>query len=602
MSKEKLLGILNDTFGHSEFRFDQEKIINAVVSGHDALAIMPTGGGKSVCYQVPALYFDGITIVVSPLISLMRDQVLNLQQNGVNACFYNSELNFEEKIEVQNELRSGKTKLVYISPEGLLAESALNFFTSLNVSLIAIDEAHCVSQWGHEFRKDYMRLGLLKDLFSNVPVLALTATADDKTQDDIMMQLKMVEPFKFVSSFDRPNIKYMVYERENEISQLNQFIQSNHKGETGVVYCLSRKKVERVAKELKELGHNTVMYHAGLRPDVKLKAQIDFNKEDDIIVVATIAFGMGIDKPDVRFVAHLDLPKSIEAYYQETGRAGRDGKDSNAWMVYGFQDVIKLSQMLETTEAAEQYKAFARAKLDSMLGLCETLRCRRNFLLGYFGEASSNECGNCDCCLNPPKQFDATIDAQKILSTIFRTGQSFGAGHIIDVLRGSKNNKVIERKHDQLSVYGIGKEKSKNYWNKVLRHLLNAKFIQVKNWEFRSLGLTHKCDEIFKGGSSIYMREHTEKISQQKRTRSEIAVDHDHPELFQVLRELRFELAKESSLAPYMVFNDKALHDMCLILPRDESEFLMVNGVGKSKCDKYASDFLGAIREYSSQN
>lgn len=438
MRNTKLHDILKQTFGHTSFRFDQLDIINNILDGNDTLAIMPTGGGKSICYQVPALYADGLTIVVSPLISLMHDQVLNLEEYGVAACFINSGQDFHERQKAEKDILSGKVKLVYVSPEGLLSGSLLHFFKNQNISLIAIDEAHCVSQWGHEFRKDYTRLGELKEVFPKIPFLALTATADAKTREDISHQLRLKSPRTFVSSFDRPNIKYTICERENDIKQLDEFIKRNHSIDTGIVYCLSRKKVEKVTAELSGLGHKSVAYHAGLSPAVRMKAQDAFNNEEKIIVVATIAFGMGIDRPDVRFVAHLDLPKSIESYYQETGRAGRDGKASSAWMVYGLQDVIKLSQMLETTDAIEAYKKVARFKLDLMLSLCETANCRRQYLLNYFEEESSNYCGNCDTCLVPGETYDATIDAQKVLSTIYRSGQVFGAGYLIDILRGSK--------------------------------------------------------------------------------------------------------------------------------------------------------------------
>jgi len=598
MRDSKLHDILKQIFGHSEFRFDQLDIINSVLDGNDALAIMPTGGGKSICYQIPALYNEGITIVVSPLISLMHDQVLNLAQNGVEACFLNSDQNLDQRREAEEKIRSGKVKIVYASPEGLLTGSLVNFFRNLNISLIAIDEAHCVSQWGHEFRKDYTRLGELKDIFPNVPVLALTATADAKTREDITNQLRFNNSKTYVSSFDRPNIKYSVYERADEIKQLDKFIKDNHRAETGIVYCLSRKKVEKVAGELAKLGHNTVPYHAGLSSEKRKQGQEAFNREESIIVVATIAFGMGIDRPDVRFVAHLDLPKSIESYYQETGRAGRDGKASNAWMVYGLSDVIKLSMMLETTDASETYKKVARYKLDAMLGLCETTNCRRRYLLGYFEQDSKVDCGHCDACLEPADTVDATVDAQKVLSTIYRTGQVFGAGHIVDVLRESKNAKIIERGHDQLTVYGIGKDKSKPYWNSIVRQLLNLKYIAVKNWEYRNLALTEKSGEILKLGQKFNIRKIKEQLPAGRKKIVATAATHGRLELFEALRQVRSALASENNVPPFMIFGDKALHDMCQLLPRNRDEFLMVNGVGASKCEKFGEAFLGAIGQH----
>lgn len=598
MRDAQLQDILKQTFGHTEFRFDQHEIISSILDGKDTLAIMPTGGGKSVCYQVPALYSEGITLVVSPLISLMHDQVINLKENGVEAVYLNSSQDAADRRDAEEKITSGVIKLVYVSPEGLLSGYLGNFLKKLEISLIAIDEAHCVSQWGHEFRKDYTRLGELKDLFPDVPVLALTATADTKTREDIAYQLRMTEPKVFVSSFDRPNIKYSICDRKNDLVQLDQFIKEHHESDTGIVYCLSRKKVERVASELAALGHNSVPYHAGLSSEVRKETQEAFNKEESIIVVATIAFGMGIDRPDVRFVAHLDLPKSIESYYQETGRAGRDGKPSNAWMVYGLQDVMKLSQMLETTDAQEDYKKLARYKLDAMLSLCETGQCRRKTLLSYF-EEESEDCHNCDACLDPGETWDAMVDAQKVLSVIYKTGQVFGAGHVVDVLRKSKNAKVSERGHDKLSVYGIGSEKSKNHWNVVLRQLLNMKYIAIKNWEYRSLCLTPRSGELLRGEISFMMRETKENKIVAKRASRVIEATHGRLDLFEELRIVRRDLAEEKNVPPYVIFGDKTLHDMCHLMPRNRDEFLLVNGVGESKCENYGEAFLLTISEFS---
>lgn len=599
MRNQKLHHILKEVFGYQSFRFEQLNAINAILDGRDTLAIMPTGGGKSLCYQVPALYLEGTTLVVSPLISLMHDQVMNLKEHGVEAIFLNSSLSYRDSEKAKAKVLSGKVKIIYVSPEGLLTPALQSFLDQVKVSLIAVDEAHCVSQWGHEFRKDYMRLGELRDKFPGVPMIALTATADAKTRKDIAHQLRLQDPEILVASFDRPNIKYMILERSDELKQVDDFIKTNHAQDTGIIYCLSRDKVERVAAALKKLGHPAVPYHAGLDSEERHKNQSLFNTEEKIIVVATIAFGMGIDRPDVRFVAHLDLPKSIESYYQETGRAGRDGKPSTAWMIYGLQDVVKLSQMLETTDADESYKKVARHKLDSMLALCEAAKCRREFLLRYFGENGLETCGYCDSCIEPPILWDATIDAQKVMSTIYRTNQTYGAGHIIDVLRGSKNAKITERKHDSLSVYGIGQDRPKEHWNSVLRQLLNLNFIAIKDWEYRSLCLTSKAQSLLKGETTLQLRKQ-EHVASKGTTKEKAKVrdaQHGRDELFGALKQLRNKIAKEKNLPSYIVFNDKSLHDMCQIMPRTPSEFLMVYGVGQSKLDNYGDVFLQEIRK-----
>jgi ATP-dependent DNA helicase RecQ len=604
MREQKLLNILKETFGYTTFRFEQHKIINAVLDGKDTLAIMPTGGGKSLCYQIPALYLDGLTLVISPLISLMQDQVMNLKEVGVKAVFLNSSLSFQETQKTKEKIKKGKVKIVYVSPEGILSEHLTDFFKEVKISLIAIDEAHCVSQWGHEFRKDYTRLGELKDLFPDVPLIALTATADAKTRTDISKQLRMNSPQIFVSSFDRPNINYMIQDREDELKQLDKFIKTYHANDTGIVYCLSREKVERVAVALKKMGYPAVPYHAGLSKEERSRNQEHFNNDERIIVVATIAFGMGIDRPDVRFVAHLDLPKSIESYYQETGRAGRDGLPSTAWMIYGLQDVVKLSQMLATTEADESYKKIARHKLDCMLALCEAASCRRQFLLEYFGEKGKEICNYCDTCLSPPVVWDATVDAQKIMSAIYRTKEIYGAGHVIDVIRGSKSSKVLERKHDELSVFGIGKDKPKEHWDIILRQLMNLNFVSIRDWEYRSLCLNKKSLEILTGGQKLELRKQKIAIkkSDKKETSRTREVKHNHQDLFSTLRDLRSHLAKEKKLPSYIIFNDKSLHDMCRLLPRNGDEFLMVHGVGQNKLESYGDVFLKAIQEFGKKS
>ena len=599
--KNALREILKNTFGYESLRLQQENIIDAVLRGQDCVGVMPTGGGKSLCYQLPALYSQKISLVISPLISLMKDQVANLEQLGIPAAFINSSLSFEERKEVEQQLQAGSLQLLFMAPEGILHAPTLAFLRSLGrVGLIAIDEAHCVSQWGHEFRSDYTRLFELRSYFPKVPFLALTATADEQTRTDICRQLQLQDPQIFVSGFDRSNITYRIEERLEEISQLRQFIDKNHRQHTGIVYCLSRKKVENVAEKLQSLGYKAVAYHAGLTAKQRNRAQERFKSEDGLIVVATIAFGMGIDRPDVRYVAHLDLPKSIEGYYQETGRAGRDGLAAEAWMIYGLSDVVKHTRMLETSEADLQYKQAARKKLDAMLGLCETNRCRRRYLLEYFGEDLGKDCGNCDSCLHPVQTYSATTEAQKLLSAIYRTGQMYGAGHVIDVLRGSKNAKIQNLKHDQLSVYGIGKDLQRNEWNAILRQLLHLGYVYIKDYEFRSLALTQKARELFRGETDLQLRKRSiraksETINPSKGLEEKDYADHGQDDLFEALRRLRKKLAEERGVPPYMIFSDKSLHDMCHLLPEDKFSMLSVHGVGQSKYEKFGNEFLSEI-------
>lgn len=596
--------VLQKVFGHQEFRLDQEKVIQALLEGKDTLAVMPTGGGKSLCYQIPALLSPGVTLVISPLISLMNDQVINLKEQGIQGVFLNSEQSDQEQQEIKDKVLNGEVRLLYFSPEGALSAKNLSFLQKLNISFIAIDEAHCVSQWGHEFRIDYTRLKELREIFPFAPVLALTATADSKTRHDIATQLDLKNPQIFVSSFDRANIFYRIQERENELKQLESFIKKKHLGETGIVYCLSRKKVEKIAEELKNLGFHAYPYHAGMELRERKRVQEIFNQDEGVIVVATIAFGMGIDRPDVRFVAHLDLPKSIEGYYQETGRAGRDGLEADTLMLYGFQDVIKLSQMLETTQAAPAYKKIARHKLDAMISFCENIHCRRQYLLKYFEQDAPSTCGNCDHCLNPPQTEDASVNAQKILSAIYRTGQVFGAGHVIDVLRGSQGQKIQERKHHELSVYGIGKDFSKNYWSRLLRQLLHLDYIYIKDWEYRSLGLREKSKNLLSGQENFFIQKTSRREDDKKDKLKSMELaqsEHGQVQLFEKLRGLRKRLAEEKGVPPYVIFSDKSLHDMCMILPQDRSQFMLVNGVGSHKCEQYAEVFLKTIQENTLQ-
>lgn len=600
-----LADTLQNVFGHKSFQLHQEKIIHSILSGRDTLAIMPTGGGKSLCYQLPALVAQGVCVVISPLISLMEDQVMDLKQNGISGAYLNSTLSYKEKCNIEARLLEGELKLLYLAPEALQSSFVENILDQIDISLFAIDEAHCVSQWGHEFRKDYRLIGEVTSLYKNVPTIALTATADEKTRRDICHQLRLKDPNIFVSSFDRPNIRYMLEERKNEIKQLDQFIKDSHPEETGIVYCLSRKKVEQVTEQLQKLGHNAFAYHAGIDPKKRSKVHRKFTTEECIIIVATIAFGMGIDRPDVRFVAHLDLPKSIEGYYQETGRAGRDGRDSNAWLLYGLQDVVKLSRMLEMTDADESYKKIARFKLDAMLGLCEITHCRRTYLLNYFGEMAKS-CGNCDTCLNPPEMIDATVDAQKLLSTIFKTGQSFGAGHVIDVLRGGQTAKILERGHDKLTVFGIGKNISKSTWDSMMRQLLNLGIIFIKNWDYRTLALSQKSAAVLRGDEKVFLRKQELKILTPLEKKKKRTVKNHGPQtaeltdLYEHLRAIRKNLSKEQGVPPYIIFSDKSLQDMANIRPRNRDEFLMVHGVGEAKAQKYGEIFIKEISPFLS--
>lgn len=590
---------LKEYFGYDRFRHHQEDIIKSVISGHDVLALMPTGGGKSLCYQLPGLFLEGVTLVISPLISLMQDQVYNLRQHNIEAHFWNSTLSYQQKQDLEDKLNRGEVDFLYLAPEAILNPSSLLFLKGLKISLIAIDEAHCVSQWGHEFRSDYMRLNELKTLFPNIPTLALTATADAKTQNDICRQLALKNPKKFVSSFDRPNIKYSIEERHNELLQLQKFLKTRDPLDTGIVYCLSRKKVEQVTEQLIAQGYNAVSYHAGMTAKKREKNQNRFNREEGLIVVATIAFGMGIDRPDVRFVAHLDLPKSVEGYYQETGRAGRDGEPAEAWMIYGLSDVVKLSQMLENTEASEAYKKVARHKLECMLSLCETGDCRRQFLLGYFDEKLEQKCGNCDTCLEPPQTWDGSREAQMFLSAVYRTEQMFGTSHVIDVLRGSANAKVLGHGHDGLSVYGIGKDRNKQEWNSIARQLLTSGYLRIKDWDYKNLALTEKSRGVLRGEESIFFRKFkTPQTSSKKEKSKQDHFDHNRPELFEALRKLRRDIATENKVPPYMIFSDKTLHDMCGLLPQTTSDMLMVHGVGETKLERFGQEFINTIREH----
>jgi ATP-dependent DNA helicase RecQ len=597
------LDVLNGVFGYSAFRGEQEAVINHVISGQDALVLMPTGGGKSLCYQIPAIIRPGTGIVISPLIALMQDQVAALRLQGVAVAFLNSSLSFSQVQEIEAQLLRGELDLLYIAPERLCQERTLTLLRQIEISLFAIDEAHCVSQWGHDFRPEYIQLSILHQQFPQVPRIALTATADESTRTEIKQRLDLVNARLFISSFDRPNIRYRVRQKSNARQQLLQFISTEHPQDAGIVYCLSRRKVEETAQWLEQQGIKALPYHAGLSTQIREKHQETFLREDGIVIVATVAFGMGIDKPDVRYVAHLDLPKSIEAYYQETGRAGRDGLPADAWMVYGLQDVIMLRQMLSGSEAMEQIKRLEQRKLEAMLGFCEITTCRRKSLLAYFGEQEHQPCGNCDNCLEPTETWEGTTEAQKALSCIYRTGQRFGASYLIDVLRGKLTQRIEQFRHDQVSTFGIGQELSETQWRSVYRQLMARGFISVDVDGFGSLQLTSDSRSILRGEEAIFFRKDVAKASsssKKKKSRQLLEEFSDQPEmkaLWEALRTRRTELAKEQGVPAYIIFHDATLMEMLEAQPSTLEELSRVNGVGASKLEKYGEEFLEVLNE-----
>lgn len=595
--------ILKHTFGYDHFRGPQREIIDELMAGRDALVLMPTGGGKSLCYQIPALLRPGVGIVISPLIALMQDQVDALTQLGVRASFLNSSLRRDQVHDIEKALMSGGIDLLYVAPERLTQERTLQMFQQLDIALFAIDEAHCVSQWGHDFRADYLLLSLLHERFPHVPRVALTATADARTRNEIAQRLSLQNARHFVSGFDRPNIQYRITPKQNPRAQLLRFLRQEHPDDAGIVYCMSRNKVDTVAGWLNEEGFTALPYHAGQPPEKRQLHQQRFLREDNIIIVATIAFGMGINKPDVRFVAHLDLPKSLEAYYQETGRAGRDGLPATAWMAYGLQDVIKLRQMLDESQGSEQHKRAERHKLDAMLGLCEITTCRRQALLHYFGEADSPPCGNCDTCLKPVETFDASIAAQKLLSCIYRTGQRFGAQHLIDVLQGDATDKVKQFRHEQLSTFGIGTELDATQWRSVLRQLVARGYLNVDMEAYGALQLTEKCRPLLRGEEAIFLRRDEKETAPRKSKQAKAAapkrsVAHGDQTLWEALRACRRRLAEEQKVPPYVIFNDATLAGMLDKRPKTLTEMLDISGVGHTKLERYGQAFLAVIHDH----
>jgi ATP-dependent DNA helicase RecQ len=599
--QESALHILQTVFGYPAFRGQQAEIVEHVASGGDALVLMPTGGGKSLCYQIPALVRDGVGVVVSPLIALMQDQVDALEEVGVRAAFLNSTQTFEETLRIERLVRTGEIDLVYVAPERLMTPRCLELFEASNIALFAIDEAHCVSQWGHDFRPEYIRLSILHERFPHVPRIALTATADQLTRAEIAQRLQLDEARQFVSSFDRPNIRYAIVEKTNGRKQLLDFIGTEHAGDAGIVYCLSRKKVEETAEFLNENGIRALPYHAGMDYALRSNNQARFLREDGIVMVATIAFGMGIDKPDVRFVCHLDLPKSLEGYYQETGRAGRDGLPSNAWMAYGLQDVVLQRRMIDESEADENFKRVLGAKLDAMLGLCETLSCRRMRLLEYFGERSG-PCGNCDTCLIPPVSFDASVPVQKLLSAIYRVDQRFAAGHVIDVLRGVQTERIGQWHHDKLTVYGVGADRSEHEWRAIVRQVIALGLVTVDHDAFSSLKLTEAARPVLKGERKVELRQYQKPVKPKRQAgaaKSYVEMDLSAAEqkIFEKLRWWRMETARAHSVAAFIIFGDATLREIAKVKPTSLDELRGVSGVGAKKLTSYGDEIVSMITE-----
>ena len=588
---------LQHTYGFQEFRDSQADIIQAVVDGRDTLVLMPTGGGKSLCYQIPALVRDGCGVVISPLIALMQDQVDALQELGVRASFLNSTQDSATAQAIEQKLLNGDLDLLYIAPERLKQERMLNLLKTATIALFAIDEAHCVSQWGHDFRADYLRLSLLHENFPQVPRIALTATADERTRSEILSRLDLHAAEKYISGFDRPNIRYRIALKYNVKAQLLRFLKEEHQHDAGIIYCLSRKKTENIADWLQTQGFTALPYHAGLAAGTRASHQSRFLREEGVIVVATIAFGMGIDKPDVRFVAHLDLPKTVESYYQETGRAGRDGEPADAWMIYGLQDVIKLRQMMESSEGSEEHKRAEQHRLNAMLGLCEITSCRRQALLNYFGDDLIEACGNCDTCLEPVNTWDGTEACRKALSAVYRTGQRFGVNHLIDVLRGASNDKIIQNNHHQLAIHGVGGDLNNNQWRSVYRQLVARGFLSVDMDRFGALRLEAKCRPLLRGEESIELRRDVKQQEGKRQTKTALPDDIDVV-LWEALRDRRRQFADDQGVPPYVIFHDSTLQEMCVLLPQSITEFARLGGVGERKLEKYGTDFLQVINQH----
>ncbi|WED21381.1 DNA helicase RecQ [Vibrio sp. JC009] len=590
------LSVLNSVFGYDDFRHQQKEIIDSLIEGQDVLTLMPTGGGKSLCYQIPAIVRPGVGVVVSPLIALMKDQVDALQQVGVSAAYLNSTQDQYEQMQVEELIVRGEVQLVYVAPERLLMQRTLNLLEQCHISLFAIDEAHCVSQWGHDFRPEYQQLSVLQQRFPQVPRIALTATADERTKKEIISQLGLSQARIFVHSFDRPNIRYHVSEPSNSKAELWSFISEHHAQEAGIVYCLSRKKVEETAEWLAAKGRIALPYHAGMSADKRAEHQQRFLREDGVIIVATIAFGMGIDKPDVRFVAHLSLPKSIESYYQETGRAGRDGEPANAWMAYGMQDMVLQRKMVENSDGSEAYKQVQVQKLNALLGYCELTSCRRQTLLAYFGERDSQLCGNCDNCISPPQTWDGTQAAQKALSAVYRCGQRFGVTYLTNVLLGKSDERMIRFGHDKVSTFGIGTELNANQWKGVFRQLIAMNYLRVEG-DYNNLILTDSCRPVLRGEQQVQLRELRNNKPAKKQS-SKQGGDLAPSDLaqFEALKQVRMELAKEQNVPAYVICHDSSLKEIARVRPTSLIQLCEISGFGDTKVDKYGEQFIAVVK------